>query len=117
MIVGINASRNFTDYAVFLRAMGTTLYDLNKSEDTELTILSAGPHKLNEMAMEFINVSDWRSRGIKAKVVKMPIKALEERLSDLDHMLYFCLPKETMPSIIKKADAKDSIDARVYSFA
>ena len=115
MIVGIQASRNFNDYSVFLRAMGTALYGLN--EDSEFVLLTAGPHKLNDMAMEFVNVSErsLKAKGIKAKVVKMPDKALKERLHDLDSFLYFSLPKETPSSLALEAEAKD-LEVLFYRF-
>jgi len=115
MIIGIQGSRNFNDYSVFLRAMGTALYDL---EDGEFTILSAGPHKVNDMAMEFTNVSErsLKAKGIKAKVVKMPPVALKERLSDLDYFIYFSLPRETESDLVKEAQAKD-VEVGIYRYA
>lgn len=115
MIIGMQASRNFNDYSVFMRAMGTALYDLDG--DTEFTILTAGPHKLNDMAMEFVNVSErsLKAKGIKAKVVKMPEKAIQERLHDLDCLLYFSLPKETPSQLTVEAEAKD-VDVLFYRF-
>lgn len=115
MIIGIQGSRNFSDYSIFLRAMGTVLYDL---EDGELTILSAGPHKVNDMAMEFTNVSErsLKARGIKTKVVKMPAVALKERISDLDYFIYFSLPKETESDLVREANDKD-IEVGIYRYA
>lgn len=114
MIIGIQGSKRFNDYKVFIRAMGTALYDLG--EDTEFTILSAGPHRVNEMALEFINVSNWKTRGIKAKVVKMPPVALKERIIDLDYFVYFSLPKEPVSDLVREAENKD-IEVGVYRFA
>lgn len=116
MIIGIQGSRNFNDYQVFLRAMGTALYDLDG--DKEFIILSAGPHKVNEMAMEFTNVSErsLKAKGIKTKVVKMPPKALKERIADLDYFAYFSLPKETPSDLVKEAEAKD-IDVAIYRYS
>ena len=115
MIIGMQASRNFDDYSVFLRAMGTALYDLDG--DTKFTILTAGPHKLNDMAMEFVNISErsLKAKGIKAKVVKMPEKAIQERLLDLDSFLYFSLPKETPSELALDAEAKD-LEVLFYRF-
>lgn len=115
MIIGMQASRNFNDYSVFLRAMGTALYSIG--EDTEFTILTAGPHKLNDMAMEFVNISErsLKAKGIKAKVVKMPDKAIQERLLDLDSFLYFSLPKETPSELALEAEAKD-LEVLFYRF-
>jgi len=114
MIVGIQGSRNFKDYTVFLRAMGTALHDLG--EDEEFVIISAGPYKVNEMALEFINVSNWKSRGIKAKVVKMPPAALKERIADLDYFVYFSLPKESESDLVREAQDKD-VEVGIYRYA
>jgi hypothetical protein len=95
--------------------MGTALYDLDG--DTEFTILTAGPHKLNDMAMEFVNISErtLKAKGIKAKVVKMPDKAIQERLLDLDSFIYFSLPKETPSELALEAEAKD-LEVLFYRF-
>ena len=114
MIVGIQGSRNFNDYTVFLRAMGTALHDLDGDE--EFTIISAGPYRVNEMALEFINVSNWKSRGIKAKVVKMPPVALKERIADLDYFVYFSLPKESESDLVREAQDKD-VEVGIYRYA
>ena len=114
MIVGIQGSRNFNDYTVFLRAMGTALHDLNGDE--EFTIISAGPYRVNEMALEFINVSNWKSRGIKAKVIKMPPVALKERIADLDYFVYFSLPKESESDLVREAQDKD-VEVGIYRYA
>lgn len=114
MIIGIQGSKNFDDYSVFLRAMGSALYDMG--EDREFTIMSAGPHKVNEMAHEFVNVSDWKSRGIRAKVVKMPPIALKERITSLDYFVYFSRPKEGVSDLVKEAEDKD-IEVGIYRFA
>jgi hypothetical protein len=94
--------------------MGTVLHDLDGDE--EFTILSAGPYKVNEMALEFINVSNWKSRGIKAKVVKMPPVALKERISDLDYFVYFSLPKESESDLVREAQDKD-VEVGIYRYA
>lgn len=114
MIIGIQGSRNFKDYTIFLRAMGTALHQHDGTE--EFTIISAGPHKVNEMALEFINVSNWKSRGIKAKVVKMPAIALKERIQDLDYFIYFSLPKETESDLVREAQDKD-VEVGIYRYA
>ena len=63
MIVAIQGSKTFNDYTVFLRAMGTAL-SMMPTEDKELFIYSAGPAHINEMGMEFTNISDrYRSGG------------------------------------------------------
>lgn len=116
MIIGIQGSRSFTDYQIFLRAMGTALYDLDG--DTEIVILSAGPYRVNEMAMEFVNVSErsLKARGIKAKVVKLPPKALKERMHDVDYFVYFSLPKEPTSDLVRHAEDID-VEVGIYRYA
>lgn len=116
MIVGIQGSRNFNDYSVFLRAMGTALYDLDG--DTEFTIMSAGPVRINEMAMEFSNVSErsLKARGIKIKVVKVPPTWFKTNMHVVDFFAYFSLPKESVSDLVRDAEDKD-VEVAVYRYA
>lgn len=115
MIIGMQGSRNFDDYNIFRRAMGTALYSLG--EDKEITILTAGPHKINSMAIGFKNITErsMKARGIKMKVVKMPPVALKERIVDLDYFIYFAIPKEPTSDLVAKAEAKD-IEVAIYRY-
>lgn len=115
MLVGLQGSRNFNDYAIFLNAMRRVLAEFQEGDDT-FVILSAGPHRINEMAQEFINVSNWKSRGIKAKLVKMPPKAVAERMADIDEFVYLCLPKEPESFLVKEAEDSDIIP-KVFRYA
>jgi len=114
MIVGIQGTKSFSDYAVFLRGMGTALSSLPDG-DKEFTIFSAGPLSINEFAMEFLNVSNWKARGIKAKLVKVPPSFIKDRIQDLDHFLYFSKPKEPYTDLVDLADSKD-IPVGVYRY-
>ena len=117
MIVGIQGSRNFTDYSIFLRAMGTALSGLTEG-DSEFTIMSAGPVRVNDMAMEFSNISErsLKARGIKIKVVKVPPSWFKKNMHVVDHFLYFTLPKETLSDLVREAEDKD-VEVGVYRFA
>jgi hypothetical protein len=113
MIIGMQGSRSFgtrtiDDYPVFLSAMLRVLQKFPEG-DNEIVILTAGPHRINEMIYEFINVSDWKSRGIKTKVVKMPAKALAERLGSIDEFVYICRPKEPESWLCKEAEDKELV--------
>jgi hypothetical protein len=118
MIVGIQSSRNFSDYQIFLRAMGTALYTLEEDKDMEFVLISAGTHKLNEMALEFLNISErsFKARGIKTKLVKMPERALKQRIPALDNFIYFSLPKEPVSELVREAENKD-IEVGIYRYA
>jgi hypothetical protein len=79
MIIGVQGSKNFTDYQIFLRAMGTALSTI-KPGDKEIFIYSAGPANVNAMCMEFSNVVErsMKARGIKNQNAKAPIKWIKK---------------------------------------
>lgn len=117
MIVGMQGSKNFNDYAVFLRAIGTALASIPDGDD-EFTIMSAGPSRVNEFAMEFSNISErsLKSRGIKIKVVKVPPSWFKSNMHVISYFMYFSLPKETPSDLVREAEDKD-IDVGVYRYA
>ena len=118
MIVGVQGSRNFNDYSVFLRAIGTTLSMLDQSGDKELTIMSAGPSKVNSFALEFVNVSErsLKARGIRAKVVRVPAAWFKTNMHDVQYFMYFSHPKESVSDLVREADDKD-IEVGIYRYA
>lgn len=116
MMVGIQASRNFDDYAVFLRAMGTALSMLENGSG-QLTIVSAGPARLNSMVLEFANVSErsLKARGISVKIRKVPPSWIKENVENLDYFAYFSKPKEAASTLLKYVEDRD-IEVGVYRF-
>ena len=116
MIVAIQATRNFNDYPVFLRAMGTAMSAMN-DEDTIIQVFSAGPVNLNAMAQEFLNVSErsLKARGIKTKFIKVPPSWIEENIKTIDYFAFFSKPKEPVSPLVDLADAKD-VSVGVYRY-
>lgn len=116
MILAIQGTRSFNDYTIFLRAMGTALYEL-KDGDEELLIYSAGPSNINSFGMEFTNISErsLKSRGIRIKFVKVPPRFIKERIHDIDYLAYFSKPKEPVSDLVDLAEAKD-IEVGIYRF-
>jgi len=116
MIVGIQGSRNFDDYAVFLKAMGTTMAMMEEGDD-RFFLYSAGPAKTNSIAAEFINVSErgLKLRGIKAQLRKVPPSWIKQNMHSLNYFAFFSQPKETVSDLVKEADDKD-IDAGIYRY-
>lgn len=116
MIIGVQGTRNFGDYNIFLRAMGTALTMLEEG-DNEFLIYSAGPSRINEMALEFSNVSErsLKARGIKIRTQKLPIKVIKESIRDIDYFLFFSKPKEPVSDLVDMAEAKD-IEVGIYRY-
>ena len=72
MLIGVQGTKSFNDYPIFLRAMGTAMSGIS-SDDKSITIFAAGSHQVNALAMEFCNISErsLKARGIKIKFVKV----------------------------------------------
>lgn len=116
MIVAIQGTRNFNDYSIFLRAMGTAMTSMESGDDS-LTIFSAGPVNINAMGMEFTNISErsLKARGIRVKFVKVPPKWIEENINKINYFAYFSKPKESLSPLVDIADAK-SVEVGVYRY-
>lgn len=116
MRIAIQGSKSFNDYSVFLRAMGTALYSLSE-DDSEFHIYSAGPAQINEMGMEFSNVSErsLKARGIKIRLFKVPPSWIKQNIHDIDYFAYFSKPKEPVSQLVDLAEAKD-IEVGIYRF-
>lgn len=116
MIVAIQGTRNFNDYNVFLRGIGTALRSL-PADDKQFVIYSVGPIQINAFATGFANITEnsLKSQGIKIKFKKVPNTWLENNLHEVDYVLFFSKPKEPLSTLVKKAEAKD-IEVGVYRY-
>ena len=116
MIVGVQGSRSFDDYNIFLRAIGTALTQMPE-DDNEFFIYSIGPVNVNRMAMEFSNVTErsMKSKGIKIRVAKIPFTWAKDNITDLDYFIYLSTPKERNSELVDLADRKD-VEVGVYRY-
>ena len=96
--------------------MGTALSSMEQ-DDNEFLIYSAGPARINEMAIEFSNISErsLKARGIKIRTFKVPPKWLKENITNMNYLAFFSKPKEPVTDIVKAAEAKD-IEVGVYRY-
>jgi hypothetical protein len=96
--------------------MGTALSSMEQG-DNEFLIYSAGPARINEMAIEFSNISErsLKARGIKIRTFKVPPKWLKENITNMNYLAFFSKPKEPVTDIVKAAEAKD-IEVGVYRY-
>jgi hypothetical protein len=117
MILGIQGSAEFNDYSVFLSSMGLALkrMDAVDPDDNVFTIFSVGPKRVSEMAMEFVNVSNFKSRGISAKVVRVPESWAKDNSHDLDLFLYFCNERQPLSKLCDVLDKKE-VDVQVMRY-
>ncbi len=116
MIVVVQGTNGFTDYQVFLRAIGVALSSL-KDGDDQLHIHSVGPAKVNSMAMEFVNISErsMRSRGIKIKLRYTPPSWVVENMSNIDYFIYLSTPNESKGNLVKEAEL-NNIEVGIFKY-
>lgn len=87
--------------------MARAVYSIKDSEDKEFTVFTAGPYRVTQMAEEYLNVSNFKARGIKTKLVRVPLKWFKSNHPVVDQFAYFCNLKEPVPEIVHFLSAKD----------
>jgi hypothetical protein len=116
MIVGVQGTSGFSDYKVFLRAMGVAMSALLE-QDREFYLYSAGPGNINSMVSEFVNLSErgMKSRGKKIKFYKVAPSWLEENMQELNYFAYFSLPKESVSKLVNQAQ-NNNVDVGIFNY-
>lgn len=116
MIVAIQGSGNFSDYQVFLRGMGVALSGL-KSDDPFFYIYSAGPSKINSMAMEFVNLSErgMKARGKKIKLYKVAPSWVTENIFDINYFAYFSTDSDKNSRLVYDAQ-ENNIETGIFRY-
>ena len=116
MKVGIQASKSFDDYSVFMRAMGVALSPL-KADANSLTLYSAGPVKLNNFVTGFVNLSEdgMKNRGMSIKLYRVAPRWLGDNIADMDYFVYLSRPNEHWSRITHLADEAD-IEVGIFQY-
>jgi hypothetical protein len=116
MLVGVQGTKKFNDYPVFLRAMGTAM-SMRNPDDKEIIVYAFGPYQINAMAQEFVNVTErsLKARGIRIKLYKMSHGWAKKNITKFSYFAFFSKPKEPVSEIVEVADAKN-IDVGVYRY-
>ena len=116
MIVAVQGTKSFDDYNIFLRAMGTVMMSMD-ADDKTIVIYAVGPRRVNQMAREFCNVSErsMKARGLKIKCVNFPVQVVQERLDEVDYVVYLSKPKEPVSQLVDMAEEKD-IEVGIYRY-
>lgn len=105
-MVVVQATNEFKDYTVFLRAMGVVLSGMSQ-DDNELAIYAVGSKdsKVAEFAMEFCNVSEkgMKLRGKKISMYKTTDAWINEYLKQMNYFAFFSNTKQSTSSLAKRA--------------
>jgi len=117
MKVLVQGTKDFTDYQVLMRAMGVALASM-KPGDKEFQIYSVGPHKTNDLAISFANLTEnsLKNRGIKVKFHKLPAKLAEERIDRFDYMAYLAHPDNRRLSALTNKAEENGIELGIFRY-
>jgi hypothetical protein len=114
MNVGVQGTKEFSDYNVFLRAMGVALSDL---KDNELNVYSVGPAQINSFTAEFCNRSEnsLKQRGIKVRFYKVPSSYIEENAEYFDYFAFLSNPNQK-PSRLTASMEMNGVEVGVFRY-
>jgi hypothetical protein len=103
MNVAVQGTKEFSDYNVFMRAMGVAL---SSCQDSEFNVYSAGPANINSYTAEFCNLSEnsLKQRGIKVKFMKVPPSYIEDNMSAIDFVAFLSTPNQRPSKLIASAE-------------
>jgi hypothetical protein len=116
MIVAVQGTKTFDDYSVFLRAMSVAMSGM-KETDTEFTVYSAGPLKINSFVSEFCNLSErgMKARGKKIKFYNAAPSWLENNMEHVDYFAFLSKPSESKSSLTVKAESKN-VEVGIFKY-
>lgn len=114
MNVAVQGTKEFSDYQVYLRAMGVALSDVN---DGEFNVYSAGPAQINSFTAEFCNLSEagLKRRGIKVRFFKVPPSYIEDHISDFDYFAFLSTPNQR-PSRLTAAAELAGVETGIFRY-
>jgi hypothetical protein len=103
MNVAVQGTKEFSDYQVFMRAMGVAL---SGCKDGEFNVYTAGPANINSFTAEFCNLSEagLRRRSIRVRYFKVPSSYIEEKMSDFSYFAFLSTPNQRPSKLVGSAE-------------
>jgi hypothetical protein len=103
MNIIVQGTKEFSDYNVFLRAMGVALSDV---KDGEFNLYSVGPSQINSFTAEFCNRSEnsLKQRGIRAKFFRVPASFIEDNMDIFDYFAFLSTPNQRPSKLVGSAE-------------
>jgi hypothetical protein len=114
MNIVVQGTKEFSNYNVFLRAMGVALSDIN---DGEFNLYSVGPANINSFTAEFCNLSEksLKQRGIKARYYKVPASFVEENIKNFQYFAFLSTPNQKPSKLVASAEL-EGIDVGLFRY-
>lgn len=114
MKVAVQGTKSFSDYQIFMRAMGVALSSI---KDNEFNVYTAGPANINSYTSEFCNLSEntLRSRGIKVRYYKVPPSYIEENISEFDYFAFLSEPNQKRSTLVDLAEV-NGVETGIFRY-
>jgi hypothetical protein len=105
MNIVVQGTKEFSDYNVFLRAMGVALSDVS---DDEFNVYTVGPTAINSFTAEFCNRSETnlKQRGIKVRFYKVPFSYIKENVEYFNYFAFLSTPNQGPSSLVSFMEEK-----------
>ena len=115
MVIVVEGTKSFSDYDIFMRAMGIAL---TNNTESEITIWSAGPHTINSFTAAFCNSSEnfLKQKGFKIKFSKAPTFWVADNLSYVNYFAFFSAPKESLSRLTQQAELLESCEVGIFRY-
>lgn len=115
MVIAVEGTKSFSDYDIFMRAMGIAL---TNNTESEITIWSAGPHIINSFTAAFCNSSEnfLKQKGFKIKFSKAPTFWVADNLSYVNYFAFFSAPKESLSRLTQQAELLESCEVGIFRY-
>lgn len=114
MNVAVQGTKEFSDYTIFLRAMGVALSDVS---DGEFNVYTAGPAQINSFTAEFCNRSEnsLKQRGIKVRFYKVPVSFIEENAESFNYFAFLSAPNQR-PSRLAASMELSGVEVGIFRY-
>ena len=114
MNIAVQGTKEFSDYNIFLRAMGVALSDV---DDGEFNVYTAGPAQINSFTAEFCNRSEnsLKQRGIKVRFYKVPTSFIEENAESFNYFAFLSAPNQR-PSRLAATMELSGVEVGIFRY-
>ena len=114
MNIIVQGTKEFSDYNIFLRAMGVALSDVS---DGEFNVYSAGPAQIISFTAEFCNRSEnsLKQRGVKIRFYRVPTSFIEENIDSFDYFAFLSTPNQRPSRLVASAELS-GVDVGIFRY-
>lgn len=116
MIIVVEGTKSFSDYEIFMRAMGVALSSPNV--DSDIQVWSVGPHKINSFTASFCNSSEnfLKQKGFKVSFYKVDAGWVAQNINSVNYYSFFSLPKENVSRLCQLAQTISTCEVGIFRY-